>query len=392
MNEEIYSEGLAQCFTVEDLTRNFSLAELIEMTRAGLLQSWLAENFSEEAADILSLEEIVSWSDDELRLELCEILGVDVNELSDFDAQSIERALNKRQLKEIFFDAGDEVGTIVTNQRELINALDNGDLIIYLVGGVFQIPLNKGGVTYFGRENALVEIPNRRDVDFDAAEISLNDLQIFVRHNITVKYANSTNLIFLRGDKIAHDDAVRKFEVYKLLRGRRAFETPENFSQRAEDMRGIVVGKTFLDDKDYNINLQMFDLKIDWHLDFLSVTRNFAEKFFHCIIPAEFAQKLYETERAQLVYADFCANGDFPAIKNLYLITSDGTHLDIFVSDLPNFENRVEQQQSGGSFGRGYGLELVEKFKHDVKDLNSTKENATVSEIYRAFFPFRWTK
>ena len=157
-------------------------------------------------------------------------------------------------------------------------------------------------------------------------------------------------------------------------------------------MRGIVVGKTFLDDKDYNINLQMFDLKIDWHLDFLSVTRNFAEKFFHCIIPAEFAQKLYETERAQLVYADFCANGDFPAIKNLYLITSDGTHLDIFVSDLPNFENRVEQQQSGGSFGRGYGLELVEKFKHDVKDLNSTKENATVSEIYRAFFPFRWTK
>ena len=389
MNEEIYSEGLAQCFTVEDLTRNFSLAELIEMTRAGLLQSWLAENFSEEAADILSLEEIVSWSDDELRLELCEILGVDVNELSDFDAQSIERALNKRQLKEIFFDAGDEVGTIVTNQRELINALDNGDLIIYLVGGVFQIPLNKGGVTYFGRENALVEIPNRRDVDFDAAEISLNDLQIFVRHNITVKYANSTNLIFLRGDKIAHDDAVRKFEVYKLLRGRRAFETPENFSQRAEDMRGIVVGKTFLDDKDYNINLQMFDLKIDWHLDFLSVTRNFAEKFFHCIIPAEFAQKLYETERAQLVYADFCANGDFPAIKNLYLITSDGTHLDIFVSDLPNFENRVEQQQSGGSFGRGYGLELFEKFKHDVKDLNSTKENQNEYKPHSLFEAIR---
>ena len=355
MNEEIYSERIAQCFTVEDLTRIFSLAELLEMTRAGFLQDWLADNFSEEAAEILSLEEIATWNDDELRLALCELLNIDSAELSDYDAQSIERALNKRRLKEIY--GGD--GTIVTNQRELINALDNGDLIIYLVGGVFQIPRRYGGVTYYGRENALVEILNRRDVDFDAAEISLNNLQVFVCHNITVKYANSTNLIFLRGDKIAHDDAVKKIDVYKLLRGRRAFETPENFSQRAENMRGIVVGKTFLDEKNYNINLQTFDLKIDWYMDFLTVARNFAEKFFHCIIPAEFAQKLYETERAQLVYADFCADGNFSAIKQLYLITSDGTRIDIFVTDKPALEEFAEQNQSGGSGGSGYGLELV---------------------------------
>lgn len=357
MNKEIYSERMLQCSTIQDLTRLFSLVELAEMARAGILQSWLAENFSEEVAEILSPEEILSWNDDELKLSLCELLEIDIAELSDYDAQAIERAINKRQLKEIY--GGD--GTIVTNQRELIDALNNGDLIIYLVGGVFQIPLNKGGVTYYGRENALVEIPNRRDVDFDAAEISLNDLQIFLRNNITVKYANSTNLIFLRGDKIALNDGVKKIDVYKLLRGRRAFETSEKFSQRAEDMRGIVAGKVFLDEKDYNINWQAFDLKIDWHLDFLRVARKFIEKFFSCNIPAGLAAQIYATERAQLIYADFCADGDFPAIKQLYLINADGTRFDILVTDKPAQEYFAEQKenQSSGSGGSGYGLELI---------------------------------
>lgn len=363
MNEEIYLERISQCFTVQDLTRLFSFAELLELSRAGFLQQWLAENFSEDAAEVLSLDEIISWGDDELRLTLCELLDINLTELSDYDAQSIERTLNKQQLKELFVaESEDRGGTVVTNQRELIDALNAGYFIIYLVGGVFQIPLNRNGVIYYGRENALVEIPNKHDVDFDSAEISLNDLQIFVRHSITVRYSNSTNLIFLRGDKIAQADTVRKIDIYKLLRGRNAFETPENFSRRAEDMRGIVVGKVILYEKNYNINLQMFDLKIDWYLDFLSVVRNFAEKFFSCFIPVELAKKIYETERAQLVYADFCAIGDRPAIKQLYLITSDRMRIDIFVTDKPASEAFAEKNHSGASGGRGYGLELITDF------------------------------
>ena len=386
MNKEIYSERMLQCSTIQDLTRLFSLVELAEMTRAGILQSWLAENFSEEVAEILSPEEILSWSDDELKLALCELLEINLAELADYDAQAIERAINKRQLKEIY--GGD--GTIVTNQRELIDALNNGDLIIYLVGGVFQIPLNKGGVTYYGRENALVEIPNRRDVDFDAAEISLNDLQIFLRNSITVKYANSTNLIFLRGDKIALNDGVKKIDVYKLLRGRRTFETPENFSQRAEDMRGIVVGKVILDEKNYNINLQMFDLKIDWHFDFLPVARKFNGKFFSCNIPTGLAEKIYATERAQLVYADFCASGDRPAIKQLYLITADGTRFNILITDKPALKFFAEQYQSGSSGGSGYGLEIILAYENTTdddsdSDADRVEENVIKSDLQEKY-------
>ncbi|MBR4642893.1 MAG: hypothetical protein IKO74_09305 [Selenomonadaceae bacterium] len=378
INEEKFFQGVVQCSAAQDLTRVFTLAELVEMTRAGFLQQWLAENFSEEAAQILSPEEISSWNDDDLKLALCEALAIDTTELSDYDTRAIERALNRRHLKEIFIDkdAGDMSGTVVTNQRELNDALNAGDDVIYLVGGVFQIPLHKGGVTYFGRENAIVEIPNLCDVDFDRAEISLNDLQIFVRHPITIKYAESKNLIFLRGDKISRDDSISKVAVYKFLRGRQFFESLEDFSRRAEKMTGIVVGKTILDARNYDLNRGLFILKIDWYLDFVSVTKNFAAgKFFACKVAVDFAKKIYETERAQLVYADFCASGDLPAIKNLYLITSDGTRLDIFVSDIPNFEELVEQNQSGTSGGGGYGLELVENFNDEVKKLNSVEDN-----------------
>lgn len=365
MNEESYSQGIVQCVTLNDLTRMFNLAELIEMTRSGLLQAWLNENVSEESADILSLDEIFSWDDDELRLMLCEVLSININELSDYDTQSIERALNKRWLKKIF---GNETGTIVTNQHELKNALNAGDVDIYLVGGVFQIPLNKGGVTYHGCNNAVVEIPNLRDVDFDRAEIFLNDLQVFVRHSITVRYSGSTNLIFLRGDKIAINEAVKKIDVYKLLCGRQTFETPEEFSRRAESMTGIVVGKVIFDGKNYDINCQRFRLKIDWYSDFLSIARRWAGgKFFGCNVPVEFAKKIYETERVQLVYADFCADGDLPAIKRLYLITSEGTRIDILISDYPNFEDLIRQLQSGTSGGEGYGLELVKNFTAELK-------------------------
>ena len=129
----------------------------------------------------------------------------------------------------------------------------------------------------------------------------MNDLQIFVRHPITIKYSDSKNLIFLRGDKISRDDSISKAAVYKFLRGRQFFERLEDFSQRAEQMSGIVGGKIFR-------------------------------------LPSRY-------KHAQLVYADFCASGDLPAIKNLYLITSYGMCLDIFSCDVPNFEDLVFRRQ-----------------------------------------------
>ncbi len=126
-------------------------------------------------------------------------------------------------------------------------------------------------------------------------------------------------------------------------------------------------------------------MKIDWHLDFLRVARKFIEKFFSCNIPAGLAVQIYATERAQLVYADFCSDGDFPAIKQLYLINADGTRFDILITDKPAQEFFAEQNQSGTSGGSGYGLELVENFNAEVKKLNSVEEISPPEENLRGF-------
>lgn len=359
MDEDKFLLRISECLTTAEIKKAFTLAELVEMARAGIIQDWLCENFSEDAANFLALDEINFWNDDELRLALCQIFSIEISELPIYDAEAVSRAIRRKQLKEIYM--GEEEGALVTNQRELLETLNDGYIVIYLVGGVFQIPLHKGGVTYIGRENALIEVSNFNDVSFDRAEIILRDLKIFVRQPINIECNNSSNVEILRVEKIALDNSLRKVDIYKFLQGRKTFETFDEFNDRAQKMQGVVVGEVLLDEKDYNIKWKVFDLKILWHLDFLDVAKKFsAGKFFSCILTPEFAKNIYEQERVQLVYADFVTDGNFPVIRKIYMITADGTRIDIIVGDIPLIDEITNAQGSGSSGERGYGLELIE--------------------------------
>ena len=361
MNDENFLERISNYLTADEIKKAFTLAELVEMARAGIIQNWLRENVSEDAADFLTPDEIISWNDDDLRLALCQIFSIEISELAEFDASALSRAILRKHLKEIY--CRDNEGALVMNQRELLEALNAGYIVIYLVGGVFQIPLHKGGVTYIGRENALVEVSNFNDVNFDRAEIILRDVQIFVRTPINIECNNSSNVQILRGEKIALDNSMRKVDIYRFLQGRNTFETAEKFYERAQKMKGLVVGEVLLDEKDYNIDWKIFDLKILWHLDFLNVARKFsAGKFFSCILTPEFARNIYERERVQLVYADFVTDGNSPAISKIYMITADGTRIEIIVGNVSLVEKMKNAQGSGGSGSRGYGLDLILEF------------------------------
>ncbi|MBQ7704761.1 MAG: hypothetical protein IJT73_04955 [Selenomonadaceae bacterium] len=371
MDNEKFLQRLSFCFTLQEIIQSFTLPEIMEAARAGLIQDWIRENVSDDAANFLSQDKISEWNNDELCLAVCQIFSVDLNSLTEYEAQSVSRAIKRKQLKEIYIEDGEE-GAIVTNQRELLESLNAGYIVIYLVGGIFQIPLLKGGVTYIGRENALVEVSNFEDVSFDRAEIILKDLQLFVRQPINIECQNSTNVKILRGEKIALDNSIKKNEIYRLLQGRNAFETFEEFDERAKKMNGIVVGEVALEEKNYNIKWQVFDLKILWRLDFLNVARKFLTgKFFSCVVTADFAKKIYENERVQLVYADFVTDGNFPIIRCLYMITADGIRIDIKVGNIPLIDEIAGMQNYGsgsvsGSCGRGYGLELIENFKNKL--------------------------
>ena len=77
ISEEKFFQGVVQCSAAQDLTRVFTLAGLVEMTRAGFLQQWLAENFSEP--------DVIAGLLNNARVNLMRVLGLDASdELLDF--------------------------------------------------------------------------------------------------------------------------------------------------------------------------------------------------------------------------------------------------------------------------------------------------------------------
>lgn len=339
----ILKERLADATTLEELKAQFDLSELATLAKENLLQEWLKENFYDDLAEALTVE----VDDDELCLLLCEQLEIDVSLLADFDAEAIGRALMKRQKRTLYIGEGEDEagGAIVYSQKELAKAfgVEGGYTLIYLVDGVFRIPVPKNeedrgaNVTYIGRGNAVVEISCAHDVDFDAVNVVLKNLQVVLKHNIQVKCENSSDIKFLTTDKVALSDDLTKQEIYLFLHGKNALENDTAYAERAGRMKGIAIGEVLLDSNDYDAEHQIFRLKPIWRMDFLTVVRKFAmDKFFTCFVPSHLAQEIYNKERHQIVYSDFFAKRGEAAIACVYLMTSTGSRIDILLADTPD--------------------------------------------------------
>lgn len=361
-------ERLAHVEALEELKQQFNLSELAELCRnENILQEWLKEHFEDDIAEALSAES----DDDELRLLLCEQMEIDLSSIADFDANAVGRALMKRQKRALYIDISDTEagGALVYNQRELVEAfgVEGGYTIIYLMDGIFRIPIPKNeddkgaNVTYIGRGNAVVEFTSKYDVDLDAANVVLKNLQVVLKHNINVKHDNSEGLIFLSKGKLALDETLTQQEIYLFLHGKNAFENDAAYAERTVRMKGIAVGETLLDSKCYNAEHQIFHLHPIWHMDFLTVVRKFAmEKFFTCFVSSNIAQEIYAKERYQIIFADFCAEKGVASISSIYLMTYAG-RIDIWLTDTPD-EIPVEMIGSGsgsGFSGISYGINLI---------------------------------
>ena len=366
---DITRETLNQFHTLEELRRNFNLGELVELAESNLLQDWLEEHFYSDQALALNRDKIKILSSDQLRLAICEELNLDLMSLSEYDTRQIEHALGRRRKKYMYVnrEEGDPAGEIVENQAELMDMLfKDCTSVIYLCGGEFQIPLGKKAMTYIGRESAVVNVASRKRVSFDAADIRLKDLTIFLKY-ITpedVEANNSENLKFIRGDKIALDKNLSQRDIYSFIQGRGAFETFEEFTQRSIKMRGIVVGETLLEAEDFDINNKLFELWPSWHVDFVKIVRKFAgDKYFSILVDANVAKEIYDNERKQLIFADFSTNGNEAVIKTLFLQTETAGRIEILVTDKPPAQAIKDIANYGsGSGGRGYGLDLINAY------------------------------
>ena len=351
--------NLFEFHTLQEVAENFSLAELLELARQDNLSEWLNFNFyTAEADKILAA---VENNDADLKLLICKIFNISAENLSAAEAEEISELVAKNQRRALFFDNAAN-SAFVESQAELVNALHDGKKIIYLYGGEFHIPVNLRDVIYIGRSNAVIDLNSEVDVDFDAQNIVLRDLQIFISHQINITAENSINIKILNGAKKSTALRPTLAEIFEILRGRGAFESRQSFTKRAENIQGVAVGAALLKDSDYDIDAERFFFKPHWNLEFISVIKNFAQgKKFFIELPPENAELIYNSERKLQIFADFTSLDDTPTIFKLYFETARLGYIAIHWEDL--LKTSFYGSAIGGQLG--YGLELITDYGDD---------------------------
>ena len=230
----------------------------------------------------------------------------------------------------------------VETQSELVKALKNGARLIY--GDEFRIPLNLHGITYIGCENAVIDLDAEADVDLDASEIILENLQVYLRHPIALKFDKSKNIKILDGSKKAPASNVSLNEILHVLRGRNAFESLENFKTRAEGIQGVAVGSTLLEDSNYDFDAARFLFNPRWDFEYITFRKDFASgKIFYIKIQPNDAEMLYNNERKL-------------TILKLYFDTKTFGRIEIIRTEMISL--------SGSDFGRGYGLKIITEYQN----------------------------
>ena len=354
--------------TLDEVAANFSLNELLELLRSDNLQEWLNLNHYSAELEKIYLTDIKNAGTAELKLLLCDIFNFSTNNLSDEEAAEISSIIAKNQRRALFIEKNTVSAAFVENQTELVQALQDGARLIYLYKGEFHIPTNLPNITYVGRGNAIIDLPNVTDVDFDAQNIILDNLQIFIHCPITVTANLSTNIRIIDGSKETIGTRPTLKEIFDILQGRGAFESPASFKRRAEDICGVAVGTVLLVDSDYLYDAQIFKLRPRWNLNYIAAVRDFAAgKSFVLHLPPDdlshnrrdqptFASIDHTTDDRKLqIFADFTAVNGKLTVLSLYVET---LHFGRITID--SLSTSASDKTSG--YGLGYGLDIIAAF------------------------------
>lgn len=363
------SKSLFEFHSKREVAENFSLDELLPFARENNLQEWLAENFySFEARKVTSAINN-KLSDAELKLLLCKIFDMPPENLSADELAEISETVEKNHRRELFMkkSSDDRKSAFVETQGELVRALNSDAKLIYLCGGEFRIPLERGGVTYIGCENAIIDLDEEDFIDLDASDIILEDLQVYLRHSNGLRADKSKDIKILDGSKKILGERPTLKEIFDILRGRKPFEPPENFKTRSENIRGAAVGLTLLEEKNYDFDAAQFDFRPQWDFEYISALKNFVVgKNFSVKLAPQDAENLYGNERKLQIFADFTYHGGKLTILNLYFDTKTLGRVEIEITE------KISSASFTGSscmFGLGYGLDIITaydvRFEHE---------------------------
>ena len=354
---------LEDCKSLEELKTTFTLSELVILARDYLLSDWLLKNLYEVQGHELEWKGRVR-GDDALLVLVCDVLAIDVVELSDYDSRRLTIALAREHARAQRESECGTDGYIVTNQAELCKALSDDNVNkVYLYSVSYSIPMERSNTTYVGRDHAVINIWAKDCVlDFDGNRIYFYGCTLIFHYldpsqvMINDSRPHNNNMIFLQGGRLDSTGVIDSYELAEFLKGRKPFEDSSEFAKRAAGFKAVIVGTVTLRDTDYDLWHEGFFLKPDWRPYFNEQLRRFvgSSRLVFSVPPKE-AESLYNQERVFLVYADFATEGDWVVIDRLYLRSS--------VMDKEYVIHRLYQSTSwafgSGSGDAGYGLDLI---------------------------------
>lgn len=359
-------KSLSDYHSIQELAKNFSLEELLNLARKKNLHEWLNVNFYYEESKKIAAALDNNLGDAEIKLLICKIFNLSLENLSSDELDEISTLIQRKHRRELFFDdreGSDRKAAFVESQGELVKALQGGAEILYLYGGEFQIPHNLRDKTYIGRNNAIIDFTYDNDIDFDERNIIFEDLQIYLHNPVTLKIEKSKNVKILNGTRKSLGARPTLKEIFEILLGRGSFESENNFVRRAEDIRGAAVGSVLLTEENYFYDDAKFEIRPQWNFDYISVFKDYAadRKFFVNLAP-EHAELIYTNERKQQIFADFtCIDGKL-TILNLYLET---VKLGRIAIESNFIVRKKENFTSSGNVALGYGLNLINDYDED---------------------------
>ena len=165
---------MADGFFVNDLDEikeHFDIESVTKYFQNGDLLSWLNDRYYEEEAEQL---EQLATDDPQLQQKLSAIFGVGESpvEIDPEQKERIEHLKWYTNDPEILAN----VASVVFDQAELGDRLDEGKSLIYLCANRFTIPLRQKNKTYIGVGNAVAVIRSNKLVDFEAVNIRFQDI------------------------------------------------------------------------------------------------------------------------------------------------------------------------------------------------------------------------
>lgn len=152
------ADGTKVRSNLEELREHFDLESVIGYFLSGKLQEWLEDRYYEKEVEEVSN---LNKDDAEIRIRLCEILGVEPPESEEININSIE-LINKKKamLRQVTDDESiiEHAAQVAFNQEELAELIECEEKTIYLCGKEFTIPAKVKNKKYIGVNNPQIYI------------------------------------------------------------------------------------------------------------------------------------------------------------------------------------------------------------------------------------------